>query len=81
MSLSWPVLKITERERTESRFYLLMSQDDLFKNQVIEEILRERSSSYILQGKPNDFWILVSPKFIEKEEIQQQIKQNLRMCL
>jgi hypothetical protein len=57
-------------------FYLLMSQDDLFKNQVIEEILRERSSSYILQGKPNDFWILVSPKFIEKEEIQQQIKQT-----
>jgi hypothetical protein len=57
-------------------FYLLMSQEDLFHNEVIEEIFRERSSSYLLQGKPNDFWILISPKFIEKKEIQEQIKQT-----
>jgi hypothetical protein len=57
-------------------FYLLMSQEDLCHNEVIEEIFRERSSSYLLQGKPNDFWILISPKFIETKEIQEQIKQT-----
>ena len=57
-------------------YYLLMSQQDLLQNEVIEEIVRERVSSYALQNKRNDFWILISPEFVFKANLNQKIKQT-----
>ena len=50
-----------------------MSQQDLLQNQVIEELLRERSNYYISQNKNPDFWILTSPKYIENKIIKNKI--------
>jgi hypothetical protein len=57
-------------------YYLLMAQKDFFENQIIEEILRERAHSYSLQKKKNDFWILVSPDFIQQKNILESIEQT-----
>ena len=56
--------------------YLVMSQKDLLQNQVIEEILREKSSYYAAQNKIPDYWILISPEFITKNRLDQKIKQT-----
>jgi hypothetical protein len=56
--------------------YLLMSQEDLLQNEVIEEILRERTNSYIVQNKKNDFWILISPNFVKNPDIYLKIKET-----
>ncbi|MEY2701638.1 MAG: conserved hypothetical plastid protein [Bacteroidota bacterium] len=56
--------------------YLLMSQQDLLQNEVIEEIMRERANSYLLQNKKNDFWIVLSPKFIKDNNFSSKIKQT-----
>ena len=61
---------------TVEYYYLLMSQQDLLQNEVIEEIVRERVSSYALQNKRNDFWILISPEFVSKVILNQKIKQT-----
>ena len=53
--------------------YLIMSQQDLLQNQVIEELLRERSNYYISQNKNPDFWILTSPEYIEDNNIKNKI--------
>jgi hypothetical protein len=53
-----------------------MSQKDLLKNQVIEEILRERSNYYIAQRKTLDFWLLISPSFIKLLGLENKIKQT-----
>ena len=55
-------------------FYVVMSQKELLKNQVIEEILRERTNYYLSKNKTKDFWLLISPKFIEKSIIKEKIK-------
>jgi hypothetical protein len=44
--------------------FLLFSQKKFLNNQVLEEILRERSNSYFVRNKISDFWLLISPKFI-----------------
>ena len=54
-------------------FYILMAQKDLLENEVIEELLRERASAYLLQNKRNDFWVLLSPKFVKEEFFKSQI--------
>ena len=56
--------------------YLIMSQKDLLQNQVIEEILREKSSYYAAQGKVPDYWILISPKFLEEENIKKELRET-----
>jgi hypothetical protein len=55
-------------------FYIVMSQKELLKNQVIEEILRERTNYYLSKNKPKDFWLLIGPKFIEKSPIKEKIQ-------
>lgn len=45
---------------------LLFSQQDLFKNLVFEEILRERANYYLSKKKIINFWISLEPKLIEK---------------
>ena len=57
-------------------YYIVMSQKDFFSNQVIEEILRERTNSYLLKNKNKDFWLLISPNFIKSEKIQVKLKQS-----
>ena len=54
--------------------YLIMSQKDLLQNQVIEEILREKSSYYVSQNKTPDYWILISPNFIKEKNLDIKIK-------
>ena len=56
--------------------YLIMSQKDLLQNQVIEEILREKSSYYAAQGKVPDYWILISPKFLQEEKIKKELRET-----
>ena len=57
-------------------YYILMTQKSLFANQVIEEILREKSNYYTAQVRQKDFWILTSPKFIFEKEIIKEIKDS-----
>ena len=56
--------------------YLIMSQKDLLQNQVIEEILREKSSYYAAQSKTPDFWILISPDFLQEESLRKELKET-----
>ena len=56
--------------------YLIMSQKDLLQNQVIEEILREKSSYYLAQGKAPDYWILISPTFLNNLDINVKLKKT-----
>ena len=56
--------------------YLIMSQQDFLYNQVIEELLREKSNYYISQKKDRDFWILTSPEVIKDEKINNKIKNS-----
>ena len=51
-----------------------MSQKELFSNQVIEEILRERTNYYLSKQKNKDFWLLISPKFIQNKDFSTKIK-------
>ena len=53
--------------------YLIMSQQDLLQNQVIEELLRERSNYYVSQNKNPDFWILTSPEYIENVNVKNKL--------
>jgi Protein of unknown function (DUF2488) len=56
--------------------YLIMSQKDLLQNQVIEEILREKSSYYLAQAKTPDYWIIISPTFLTDLEINIKLKKT-----
>ena len=51
-----------------------MSQKDFFENQVIEELLRERTNYYLTKNKIKDFWLLVSPDFILRTSLNDKIK-------
>jgi hypothetical protein len=57
-------------------FYIAMSQQDLLKNQVIEEIIRERNNYFINRENPLNFWIIMSPFFLETNEIFSKIKKT-----
>ena len=56
--------------------YLIMSQKDLLQNQVIEEILREKSSYYAAQNKIPDYWILISPNFIKEKGLNLKLQKT-----
>ena len=49
-------------------YYLLMFQNDFLKNNVIEELLRERTNYYLSQKKKRDFWIVLAPSFLNSIE-------------
>ena len=55
-------------------YYLIMSQKSLLQNQVIEEILRERSTYYSITNKKTDFWLLISPNFVYDNSIIDKIR-------
>jgi hypothetical protein len=56
--------------------YLIMSQKSLLQSQVIEELLRERSTYYSLTNKKTDFWLLISPNFIYSEDLILKIRNS-----
>jgi hypothetical protein len=58
-------------------FYLIFSQIDLLKSEAIEELLRERTTYYwSKEQKDRDFWIIISPKFVNSMEINKKIKES-----
>jgi hypothetical protein len=58
-------------------FYLIFSQIDLLKSEAIEELLRERTTYYwSKEQKDRDFWIIISPKFVNSIEINKKIKES-----
>jgi hypothetical protein len=54
-------------------YYLILSQDEFLENQVIEELFRERMTYLINENKPIDFWIVMSPTFLQKEHLKNRI--------
>ena len=55
-------------------YYIIMSQIDMLQNQVLEEILREKANYYFSKNKSIDFWITISPKFINESNLTEEIK-------
>ena len=54
--------------------FIIFEQNDMFKNQTIEELLRERGSYYNTKNKLSDFWILLNPVFIKEAAFLEKLK-------
>ena len=57
-------------------YYIIMSQIDMLQNQVLEEILREKANYYFSKNKSLDFWVSISPSFINESDLKEDIKQS-----
>jgi len=57
-------------------YYITMSQIDMLQNQVLEEILRERANYYLAKNRPCDFWVLLSPNFMNNSKINKNLKNT-----
>ena len=57
-------------------YYLLLSQESIYKNDGIEEILRERANGYNDENDSTNFWVLTSPKFMENLGLIPKIQQT-----
>lgn len=57
-------------------FYVILSQYDLLKNNVIEELLRERTEYYKSQNKVIDFWVFLNPTFLNVPFINSSITSS-----
>ena len=55
---------------------IVFEQNDFLKNQVIEELLRERSSYYVNKNLSNDFWILLNPDFLKNNNILENFSKS-----
>lgn len=53
--------------------YILMSKEDMYNNEILEEVLRERSSFFISKKKDINFWILNNPSFLNEVELKQNL--------
>jgi hypothetical protein len=53
-----------------------MSQKDVIKNQVLEEILRERASYYNAKQQEQDFWIITNPTLLFSEKNYSKIMKT-----
>jgi hypothetical protein len=49
-------------------YFVLGSQNFLYKEEPIEEILRERVRNYNASKKPLNFWLVPNPNFLNSEE-------------
>ena len=56
--------------------FLLFKQLDLFRNEVLEEVLRERINFYTTQNKQQDFWVLTFPNFLKDKTILQKVSNT-----
>jgi hypothetical protein len=54
-----------------------MDQMQMFLNEPIEEVLREKTNYYYENKKEIDFWILVNPKFLDPELLRKRMIQYL----
>jgi len=54
-------------------YYLIMSQKEMMQNQVLEEILRERATYYFAKQKSLDFWVTLSPLFLDNLNLHEKI--------
>ena len=45
-------------------YYLVFDQKELYKNQVLEEVLIDRANYYVSKNRTIDFWILTSPNWL-----------------
>jgi len=57
-------------------YYILMSQKRMLQNEVLEEILRERTTYYVSKSKTIDFWLSISPNFIEDLMLNKEIEKT-----
>lgn len=57
-------------------YYLASSQTRFLQEEVLEEILRERANYYISKKKPLDFWLTISPRFLQEKRINEKIKKT-----
>ena len=57
-------------------YYIVMTQKNLLKNQVLEELLREKSNNYQVNKQQKDFWIVNSPNFLTKLNLEDKIKNS-----
>ena len=57
--------------------YLVFNQKEFFKNEVLEEVLRERANYYNSKNRLMDFWILVSPNWLFSSDIS---KKFVKTC-
>jgi hypothetical protein len=53
-----------------------MSQKQMLENEVLEEILRERASYYFSKKRNLDFWVLISPDFLNVAGIKEKIRST-----
>lgn len=53
-----------------------MSQTQMLRNEVLEEILRERTNYYFAKSKTIDFWVTISPTFPDSFCLDQKIRQT-----
>ena len=67
---------MNEIKNLSSYYYIIMSQNDLLKNEAIEEIIREKANYYNSKKKFLDFWLVLSPKFIFNENFYKQLKNT-----
>ena len=54
--------------------FIIFEQNDIFKNETVEELLRERANYYINKDKLCDFWILLNPFFIKEPSFLEKLK-------
>jgi len=55
---------------------IVFEQNDFLKNQVIEELLREKSFYCISKNIPNDFWIVLNPSFLKNNNFIEKISKT-----
>lgn len=58
-------------------YYLLMSKLEILKNNVIEEVLRERANYYFSKNRANDFWLIESPQFARQKFFTKEIQKTI----
>jgi hypothetical protein len=56
--------------------YLIMPQQEILINQVLEEILRERTTSFLVRKKTRDFWLISAPSFVYSEDFLKKLNQT-----
>lgn len=56
--------------------YLLMSNSEFLRDNVLEEVLRERAAYYLAKNKKQDFWVIKSPKFLSHSKILKEFRNT-----
>jgi hypothetical protein len=57
-------------------YYVIFEQKEFLKNQVLEEVLRERANYYISKNRLIDFWVLTSPDWLFNSEIATKLSKT-----